>query len=99
MQDNHSDLLERLKHPEEEEARRQKVQNNLFLRNILNLLFILLALVTMAGIGYFFFSGKDTPMWCYYLGIVAVIVKMCESMIRMPWLHKSNGIPTHRRRR
>ena len=98
MQDNHSDILERLKHPEEE-VQRRKAQNNLFLRNILNILFMVMALITMGCIGYFFYTKGETPMWCYFLGIIAVIIKMCESMLRMPWLSKSSGIPTHRRRR
>ncbi len=43
------DILERLRHPERETERR-KMSRNLFLRNILNSLFILLAVVAMGGI-------------------------------------------------
>ena len=45
-----SDILERLKHPERE-AERRKVSRSLYLRNVLNSIFILLALVAMVGIG------------------------------------------------
>ena len=98
MEDPSTDILERLKHPENE-TKRKKSQNNLLIRNALNLVFIILALITMGCIGYYFYTEGETPMWCYFLGIVAVIVKMCESMLRMPWLNKSEGIRTHRRHR
>ena len=47
---NTSDWLERLKHPERKEPKRRRMTRNLFIRNILNALFIIVALVAMIGI-------------------------------------------------
>ena len=44
-----NDILERLKHPEREPERR-KMTRNLFIRNVLNSVFILMALVAMVGL-------------------------------------------------
>ena len=78
------DILERLKHPERETARR-KMSRNLFLRNILNSLFILLAVVAMGGI--LLADTKNMMPW-YIVGLFAVIVKMVEVMLRMPGIKK-----------
>ena len=50
--DNDKSILERLKHPEME-ARIRKAGMNLFIRNIQNSLFILLAIIAMDGIGLY----------------------------------------------
>ena len=70
-----NDILERLKHPEREPERR-KMTRNLFIRNVLNSVFSLMALVAMVGL----LVVKQQPylMWCYWLGLFAVIVKMAE---------------------
>ena len=78
------DILERLKHPERETERR-KMSRNLFLRNILNSLFILLAVVAMGGI---LLAGTKNMMPWYIVGLFAVIVKMVEVMLRMPGIKK-----------
>ena len=99
MQDESSDILERLKHPELEEARRKERKGNtrfLWLRNILNLVFILLSIATMVSIGWYW-NEPFTPMWCFFLGFVAVIIKMFEAFLRMPYLSKQKGIKQHAR--
>ena len=80
-----NDIRERLKHPEREPERR-KMTRNLFIRNILNSVFILMALVAMVGL----LIVKQQPylMWCYLLGLFAVIVKMAEVALRLPAMKK-----------
>ncbi|MFW5546062.1 MAG: hypothetical protein ACOCNS_01625 [Bacteroidales bacterium] len=80
-----NDILERLEHPEREPERR-KMTRNLFIRNILNSVFILMALVAMVGL----LIVKQQPylMWCYWLGLFAVIVKMVEVALRLPGMKK-----------
>ncbi|MBR1445856.1 MAG: hypothetical protein IKR63_00915 [Alloprevotella sp.] len=58
--------------------------SNLFIRNILNGLFILLAVVAMAGIAYAIWGGHEQVRTASYaVGIVAVFVKMVEASLRM----------------
>lgn len=78
-----SDILRRLKHPEEENQRR-RMSKNLFIRNILNGLFILVALVAMIGI----LVAKNYLMVWYVVGLFAVMIKMVEVMLRMPGMRK-----------
>lgn len=86
-----SDILDRLAHPEREEERRRP--DRLFLlRNVLNAVFILIAVVAMVGIAVSWSNGSDRT-WCYVLGLVAVGVKMVEVMLRMPTLLRR---PQHR---
>lgn len=84
MQEDGNDILERLKHPEEE-GRRRRPDRLLFVRNILNAVFILLAVVAMAGIG-FSWGSDNTYAWAYGVGIAAVLIKMVEALLRMPGL-------------
>ena len=79
--DNENDILERLKHPEQE-AEKRKISKNLFVRNILNSLFILMALIAMIGITVSDKEGSHLMTW-YGLGLFAVVVKMVEVMLRM----------------
>ena len=81
---NTSDWLERLKHPERKEPTRQRITRNLFIRNILNALFIIVALVAMIGI----IVAKEHVMVWYSVGLFAVIIKMVEVMLRMPGIKK-----------
>lgn len=81
-----NDILERLKHPELEKQR-HKPDNNLFVRNILNSVFMLMAAIAMIGL-VITWSNDTRPVWCYMLGMLAVIVKMIEAMLRMPGLLK-----------
>lgn len=57
---------------------------NLFIRNILNGLFILIALVAMIGI----LVAKNHLMVWYAIGLFAVLIKMVEVMLRMPGMRK-----------
>lgn len=83
--ENEKDILERLKHPEQEKERR-KMSKNLFIRNMLNSLFILMAIIAMIGI-LVTDKGSNLTAW-YGLGVFAVIIKMVEVMLRMPGLKK-----------
>ena len=76
-----SDILERLAHPEREQERR-KMSRMLYIRNVLNSIFIILAVIAMIGIGLSW--GDTTPPWCLYLALIAVIIKMAEAALRMP---------------
>ena len=71
--DDHSeDILERLRHPERDHQRK-RMSRNLFIRNILNSVFILVAVESM--------------IW-YGVGLFAVLIKMVEVVLRMPGLKK-----------
>lgn len=76
-----SDILERLAHPEREQERR-KMSRMLYIRNVLNAVFILLSVIAMIGIGLSW--GDVTPSWCLIIALIAVIVKMAEAALRMP---------------
>lgn len=65
----------------------RKAQPLLFLRNILNVVFMLLAAITIIGL-FFFEKGSAALTYCYYIGIVAVLIKMVEVMFRMPGFKK-----------
>lgn len=97
MTSEEQEFLERLNNPEEAtELRnsRQKENRILFLRNILNGLFMLLALVAMCGIGYSIYKHNDSTYNIFVgVGIVAVLIKMAEASIRMSgMLQKPNSI-------
>ncbi len=81
-----NDILERLKHPEREVERR-RMSRNLFVRNILNSLFILIALAAIIGV---LVVPERSPYlnWCYGLGLIAVLIKMVEVFLRMPGFNK-----------
>ena len=83
---NEDDILERLQHPERE-AEKRKMSRNLFIRNILNSLFILLAIIAMIGITVADKEGGYLMMW-YGIGLFAVVVKMIEVMLRMTGTRK-----------
>ena len=83
---NEDDILERLQHPERE-AEKRKMSRNLFIRNILNSLFILLAIIAMIGITVADKAGGYLMMW-YGIGLFAVVVKMIEVMLRMTGTRK-----------
>ena len=76
-----SDILERLAHPDREQERRQ-MSRMLYIRNVLNSIFIILAVIAMIGIGLSW--GDVTPSWCLIIALIAVIVKMAEAALRMP---------------
>lgn len=84
-QDEQPDILERLRHPERE-AQRRKDQKLLILRNVLNSVFILMAVIAMVGI-VLCEAGEGMMKW-YMLGLVAVVVKMVEVALRMPGMRR-----------
>lgn len=87
MTDNENDILERLRHPEREKQRRRN-SDNLFLRNVLNGVFMLMAATAMVGLLVTWHSPQQ-PVWCYVLGLLAVVVKMAEALLRMPGMKRT----------
>lgn len=83
-----NDILERLRHPERE-AERRRPSRDLYLRNVLNSIFIIVALVAMVGILIANIQGTSTR-WCLVVGLIAVLIKMLEVMIRMPHMLRKN---------
>lgn len=83
-----NDILERLRHPERE-AERRRPSRDLYLRNVLNSIFIIVALVAMVGILIANIQGTSTR-WCLIVGLIAVLIKMLEVMIRMPHMLRKN---------
>ena len=62
-------------------------RQNLFVRNILNAAFMLVAAIAMVGL----IAYSDNPtisMWCYGLGLFAVLIKMVEVVMRMPGIRR-----------
>ena len=78
-------MFERFSHSEQDERQRMKERKMLLLRNILNAVFMLLAVVTMIGVWAF---PEYTNQW-YIIGLVAVCIKIVEVMFRMPGMKKS----------
>lgn len=76
-------LIERLRAQRREKGERHN-SRNLFIRNVLNTLFILIAIIAMVGI----MVDKTHPMIWYGVGLFAVLIKMVEVMLRMPGLKK-----------
>ena len=64
-----------------QELRRQ--HRILVIRNWLNSIFIVLALLAIAGVLYFM-AGERGLMISYGIGVLAVLIKMVEAMFRMP---------------
>ena len=64
-------------------AEAEKAYKLLRLRNMLNIVFMLLAIVAMIGIGLGMMQ-EGTSNWGYVVGIIAVLVKFAEAMLRMP---------------
>lgn len=62
---------------------RKAKDKTLFVRNILNSVFIIMALVAMVGV-LVAKPGTDALHISYGLGITAILVKMAEVMMRMP---------------
>ncbi len=70
-------------HPQPNLERRQRQQRNLVIRNWLNGIFILLALLAIVGV-LLFEAGDFRLNVSYGIAIVAVLIKMVEAMFRMP---------------
>lgn len=64
-------------------AEAEKAYKQLRLRNLLNIVFMILAIVAMIGIGISM-KQEEPSNWGYVVGVVAVLVKFAESMLRMP---------------
>lgn len=96
-------FLETVKHGKDaEEVEQERHEQRLFVvRNMLNCLFIILALVAMAGIGYYWYSGNTAiRLWSIGTGIIAVLLKMVEATLRMSaMIKKPQGIRSHQRKR
>ncbi len=91
------DFLERLNNPQREaehDKTAEKERRLLFLRNLLNGIFILMACVAMGLIAYSWF--RPTPALRLYgigIGIAAVLLKMVEATMRMTtMLQKPKGL-------
>ncbi len=85
-EDPHDDILERLRHPEREQQRRAP-QRLFLIRNALNTVFILMAVIAMIGIAVSWTTGGGARGF-YLLGLAAVLVKMIETLLRMPGMTK-----------
>jgi len=72
---------------EKELEEKRRANRNLFLRNWLNGIFMLIAVVAMAGLLLFSDSERGLAV-CYALGLMAVVIKMVEVVMRMPGLKK-----------
>ncbi len=81
-----TDKSERILREQEESLKERRSQNrHLFLRNVLNSTFMLLAIVAMVGI-LIFPSASTGAVVCYAIGLLAVLIKMVEVCFRMPTL-------------
>lgn len=84
-----------------DDVRQERQEQRIFIvRNTLNCLFIILALVAMAGIGYYWYSGNAAlRLWSIGIGIIAVLLKMVEATLRMSsMVKKPQGIHSHKRK-
>ena len=67
-----------------DELQELRRQHRIFvIRNWLNSIFIVLALLAIAGVLYFK-AGERGLMISYGIGVLAVLIKMVEAMFRMP---------------
>ena len=66
---------------------RKQHDKTLFVRNILNSIFIILAIAAMVGV-LVTKAGSTALHVCYGIGITAILVKMAEVMLRMPGMLK-----------
>ena len=64
-------------------AEERKKRNQLRFRNVLNIAFMVLALIAMVGIGLGLKNDQPSD-WAYAVGVIAVLVKFAEAMLRMP---------------
>ena len=72
-----------LKHERKRLDARKQQDKTLFVRNILNSVFIILAIASMLGV-LIAKPGTTALHICYATGLVAILVKMAEVMMRMP---------------
>ena len=63
--------------------KRRVADKTLFVRNVLNSVFIVMALLAMVGV--LVFKAGTTGLYASYgLGLAAILVKMAEVLMRMP---------------
>lgn len=103
MTSEEQEFLDRLNNPEkeiEQQEDNRKENRKLFLRNILNGAFMLLALAAMCGIGYSIYRHSDSLYNIFVgVGIVAVLIKMVEASMRMSgMLQKPKSMKSHSRK-
>jgi len=82
------DFLDRLNAPTDQQAyeidSERKGRRELFLRNILNSIFMLMAVIAMAGIGYAMYKeSQQIYTISIGIGLAAVLIKMVEATLRM----------------
>lgn len=85
------EFLERLNQTAEKEENAAGIKSGklLHIRNILNAIFILLAIIAMVGI---LISKTHTYLvWSYGVGILAVLIKMAEVVLRYPSMIRSSN--------
>ncbi len=69
--------------PKDELQAMRRERRNLIIRNWLNGLFIVLALIAIVGVLYFR-AGERGLTLSYGIAILAIIVKMVEAIFRLP---------------
>lgn len=80
------EALKKLREKREERLASRR-SGNLRLRNALNAIFILMALVAMAGVTAAALRGASLTPW-YSTALAAVLVKMAEVALRLPAMKK-----------
>ena len=83
----------------EDEQQQQKERKLLFIRNIMNSVFILLSLIAMIGMAYTWYAENEhIRLLSIGLGVVAVLIKMVEATLRMTTiLRRPHGLQHHAR--
>jgi len=92
------EFLERLNQTAEKKENAAGIKSGklLHIRNILNAIFILLAIIAMVGI--LISKTRTYLVWSYGVGILAVVIKMAEVVLRYPSMIQSSNDVKHRRR-
>lgn len=83
--DPNMNYVERLKHADREANRQRKRRTGdrqFVVRQLLNAVFILLAIAAMVGLAMGWTGQR--PTWTFHVMTVAIIIKMVEAAIRMP---------------
>ena len=92
------EFLERLNQTAEKEENAAGIKSGklLHIRNILNAIFILLAIIAMVGI--LISKTRTYLVWSYGVGILAVVIKMAEVVLRYPSMIRNSSDVKNRRR-
>ena len=83
-----SDSNSLIEHKRRNLGQRRNAGNRLFLRNILNGIFMTLCLLAILGV-IIAPAGSKMLNLSYMVGIIAILVKMIEVMLRMPGIKKN----------